>query len=205
MTSAPPPSPSPDAKPDAQPEDTVPHAPEGVGAVPESEILLEAQLVALEAALAEAEQAAAQAKDAQLRAAADFENTRRRLERDAQRTAQYATENLLKELLAVADSVELGLKAARKPDAEVAALTEGMEITQRQVNSFLEKQGVTALDPAGQPFNPDEQQAMSMIESADVPPNHVLAVMQQGYRLHDRLLRPAMVIVAKAPAQAAEN
>ena len=200
MTSAPPPSPSPDA----QPEDTVPHAPEGAGAVPESEIPLEAQLVALEAALAEAEQAAAQAKDAQLRAAADFENTRRRLERDAQRTAQYATENLLKELLAVADSVELGLKAARKPDAEVAALTEGMEITQRQVNSFLEKQGVTALDPAGQPFNPDEQ-AMSMIESADVPPNHVLAVMQQGYRLHDRLLRPAMVIVAKAPAQAAEN
>lgn len=199
MTSAQPPSSSPDVDPD-----TVPGTPEEAGAMPETDIPLEAQIVALEAALAEAEQAAVQAKDAQLRAAADFENTRRRLERDAQRTAQYATENLLRELLAVADSVELGLKAARKPDAEVAALTEGMDLTQRQVTSFLEKQGVTALDPAGQPFNPDEQQAMSMIESADVAPNHVLAVMQKGYRLHDRLLRPAMVIVAKAPAAPTE-
>lgn len=200
MTSTKPPSASPDADPDVGL-----HAAEDAGATTEAEIPLEAQLVALESALAEAEQAAAQAKDAQLRAAADFENTRRRLERDAQRTAQYATENLLKELLAVADSVELGLKAALKPDAEVAKLTEGMELTQRQVTSFLEKQGVTAVDPAGQPFNPDEQQAMSMIESVDVAPNHVLAVMQKGYRLHDRLLRPAMVIVAKAPPEADKN
>ncbi|WP_029891160.1 nucleotide exchange factor GrpE [Polycyclovorans algicola] len=200
MTSTKPPSASPDADPDVGP-----HAAEDAGVTTEAEIPLEAQLVALESALAEAEQAAAQAKDAQLRAAADFENTRRRLERDAQRTAQYATENLLKELLAVADSVELGLKAALKPDAEVAKLTEGMELTQRQVTSFLEKQGVTAVDPAGQPFNPDEQQAMSMIESVDVAPNHVLAVMQKGYRLHDRLLRPAMVIVAKAPPEADKN
>jgi molecular chaperone GrpE len=201
MTSAQPTSSSPDVDPDTVPGTGTP---EEAGAMPETDIPLEAQIVALEAALAEAEQAVVQAKDAQLRAAADFENTRRRLERDAQRTAQYATENLLKELLAVADSVELGLKAARKPDAEVAALTEGMDLTQRQVTSFLEKQGVTALDPAGQPFNPDEQQAMSMIESADVAPNHVLAVMQKGYRLHDRLLRPAMVIVAKAPAAPTE-
>ena len=191
----------PPTHPDADPDATLHHgdAADGSGAAPEGDLSPEEQIAALEAAVAEAEIAAANARDAQLRSAADFENTRRRLERDAQKTAQYATENLLKELLAVADSVELGLKAALKPDAEVAALTEGMELTQRQVTSFLEKQGVTVLDPAGAAFNPDEHQAMSMIESADVAPNHVLAVMQKGYRLHDRLLRPAMVIVAKAP------
>lgn len=164
------------------------------------DMTLAAKVVALEDALAAAERQAETAREAQLRAAAELENTRRRLERDAQKTAQFAAEGLLRSLLEVADSVELGLKAARKPDAEAAALVEGMELTQRQITSFFEKQGVQPIDPAGQPFNPDQHQAMSMIESDDAPPNHVLAVMQKGYALHDRLLRPAMVVVAKAPA-----
>lgn len=189
----------PDAEtPDGVPSDAKPDA----DSITE-DLSLAAKVVALEDALAAAEQQADAAREAQLRAAAELENTRRRLERDAQKTAQFAAEGLLKALLAVADSVELGIKAARKPDAEVATLVEGMELTERQIATFLEKQGVHSIDPVGQPFNPDQHQAMSMIESADVAPNHVLAVMQKGYALHERLLRPAMVVVAKAPSAAA--
>lgn len=163
----------------------------------------EARVVALEQALAEAERTAQAAKEAQLRAAAELENTRRRLEREAQNSARFATESLLRELLAVADSLELGLKAADKPEAEVKSLADGMRLTQRQLAAVLEKQGVTPIDPQGEAFNPDLHQAMSLVESLDVAPQHVLAVMQKGYRFHERLLRPAMVVVAKAPSSPA--
>lgn len=150
--------------------------------------------------IAELEAELATARDQQLRALADLDNTRRRLERDAQATARYAAENVLRELLGICDSLELGLKAAQAGEGPAQALVEGMELTHRQLQALLEKQGVRAVDPVGEPFNPDAHQAMSMVESAEVPPNHVLSVMQKGYRLHDRLLRPAMVMVAKAPA-----
>lgn len=158
------------------------------------------ELAALKLQLADAEARAAAAKDAQLRAAADMENTRRRLEREAGTSLKYAAEKLLGELLAVADSLELGLKAAGGAEGPAQALAEGMQLTYRQLMSVLEKNGVKQLDPQGQPFNPDFHQAMSMVESADVPANHVLSVMQKGYQLHERLLRPAMVVVARAPA-----
>lgn len=159
-----------------------------------------AEIAALTAQLADAEARAAAARDTQLRVAADMENTRRRLERDAASTLKYASERLLSDLLAIADSLELGLKAAEAPEAQVKALAEGMQLTHRQIMAFFEKNGVKQLDPKGEPFNPDAHQAMSMIESTEVAPNHVLMVMQKGYKLHDRLLRPAMVMVAKAPA-----
>lgn len=159
-----------------------------------------AEIAALTAQLADAEARAAAARDTQLRVAADMENTRRRLERDAASTLKYASERLLGDLLAIADSLELGLKAAEAPEAQVKALAEGMQLTHRQIMAFFEKNGVKQLDPKGEPFNPDAHQAMSMIESTEVAPNHVLMVMQKGYKLHDRLLRPAMVMVAKAPA-----
>lgn len=158
------------------------------------------ELALLRAQLADAEARVEAAKDAQLRAAADLENTRRRLERDAASSLKYAAEKLLAELLAVADSLELGLKAAENADAATQAMAEGMNLTYRQLMSVLEKNGVKQIDPVGSPFNPDFHQAMSMAESADVPANHVLSVMQKGYSLHERLLRPAMVIVARAPA-----
>lgn len=161
------------------------------------------RIAELEQALAEAEARATQARDAQLRAAADLENTRRRLEREAQTSARFAAEGLLRELLSVVDSLELGIKAAERPEAQVQALVDGMTLTHKQFDALLEKQGVTVVDPAGQAFDPEVHQAMSMIESADVPPNHVLSVMQKGYQLHGRLLRPAMVVVAKAPADGA--
>lgn len=157
------------------------------------------ELEALRARLADAETRAGAAKDAQLRAIADLENTRRRLEREASNNLKYAAEKLLGELLAVADSLELGLKAAEGADTSAKALGEGMQLTYRQLMSVLEKNGVRQIDPLGQPFNPDFHQAMSMAPSAEVPANHVLSVMQKGYSLHERLLRPAMVVVARAP------
>ena len=158
------------------------------------------ELASLRAQLVEAEAKAATARDAQLRTAAEAENTRRRLERDADASRKYASEKLLGDLLAIADSLELGLKASEAPEAQVKALAEGMQLTHRQLMAFLEKNGVRAVDPLGEAFNPDAHQAMTMVETADTPANHVMAVMQKGYKLHERLLRPAMVVVAKAPA-----
>lgn len=169
---------------------------------PEGPVGPEAEIAALKALLIEAEAKATAARDAQLRAAAEAENTRRRLERDADATRKYASEKLLSDLLAITDSLELGIKASESPEAQVKALAEGMQLTYRQLMAFMEKNGVRAVDPVGEAFNPDAHQAMTMVESADVAPNHVMAVMQKGYKLHERLLRPAMVVVAKAPAQA---
>ena len=168
---------------------------------PEGPVGPEAEIAALKELLLEAEAKAAAARDAQLRAAAEAENTRRRLERDADAARKYASEKLLGDLLAITDSLELGIKASEAPDAQPQALAEGMQLTYRQLMAFLEKNSVRAVDPLGEAFNPDAHQAMAMVESADVLPNHVMSVMQKGYKLHERLLRPAMVVVAKAPAQ----
>ena len=153
--------------------------------------------------LAEAEAKAVAARDAQLRAVADLDNVRKRAEREISNASKYSAEKLLGELLGVADSLDLGLVAAAKPEAQVSALVEGMKLTQKQVLSLLEKNGVKQVDPKGQPFNPELHEAVTMIPSADLPPNHVVEVMQKGYRLHDRLLRPAMVVVSKAPPEGA--
>lgn len=158
-----------------------------------------AEIEALKAQLADAEQREAAAKDTQLRALAELDNARRRVERELANGLRYASEKILGELLLVCDSLELGLKAAEGADAQVKALTDGMQLTYRQLMALLEKNGVRPVDPTGEPFNPDAHQAMTMAATAEVPPNHVLSVMQKGYRLHDRLLRPAMVVVAKAP------
>jgi molecular chaperone GrpE len=155
-----------------------------------------AEIAALRAKLAEAEKAA---QEARVRAAAEFDNVRKRLEREADTSKKYGAERLLGELLGVSDSLELGLKAAQAPEASARSIGEGMALTHKQLHAFFEKHGVTVVDPAGQPFNPELHEAVSMVPSAEVPPNHVLSVMQKGYRLHERLLRPAMVMVAKAP------
>jgi molecular chaperone GrpE len=155
-----------------------------------------AEIATLRAKLAEAEKAA---QEARVRAAAEFDNVRKRLEREAETSKKYGAEKLLGELLGVSDSLELGLKAAQAPEASAQSIGEGVALTHKQLHAFFEKNGVTVVDPAGQPFNPELHEAVSMVPSAEVPPNHVLSVMQKGYRLHERLLRPAMVMVAKAP------
>jgi molecular chaperone GrpE len=135
-----------------------------------------------------------------LRAVAELDNVRKRAEREIGTANRYGAERVLADLLAVADSLELGLKAAGEGGPAVKAIADGLALTFRQLQAFFEKHGVKVLDPLGQPFNPDLHEAVSALESASVAPNHVMAVMQKGYRLHERLLRPAMVTVARAPA-----
>jgi len=154
----------------------------------------------LEALLAEAQAQAAAAKDQQLRAVAELDNVRKRAEREIATGIKYGSDRLLGDLLAVCDSLDLGAKAAAAPEATAKSIAEGLALTQKQFAAFLEKHGVKVVDPAGQAFNPDHHEAVAAIESSTVAPNHVIEVMQKGYRLHERLLRPAMVVVAKAKA-----
>jgi molecular chaperone GrpE len=156
-------------------------------------------VAALNAQIEELRAQAQSAKEAQLRSLAELDNVRKRVEREIDQSRKFGAEKLLSELLGISDSVDLGIQAASAPDVQVKTIIEGLELTRRQLVAVLEKQGVSQVDPKGQPFNPDFHEAVSMVPSADVPPNHVLNVMQKGYKLHDRLLRPAMVIVARAP------
>jgi molecular chaperone GrpE len=160
------------------------------------------EIAALQARLAESEQKLAALKDQSLRAAAEAENVRKRSERELATGLKYASERVLADLLAITDSLELGLKAAEAPEASTGSIREGMGLTHKQLLAFFEKHGVRVLDPAGEAFNPELHEAVSAVESGQVPPNHVVSVMQKGYRIHDRLLRPAMVVVARAPSAA---
>ena len=128
-----------------------------------------------------------------LRDRADLENQRKRLERERDMARKFANERLLSDLLPVIDSLEAGLVAA----GDVTALRQGIELTLRQLLKVTADNGLVVVDPAGQPFNPDHHQAMSTVDSAEHPPGHVVQVYQKGWLLNDRLLRPALVVVAK--------
>lgn len=136
-----------------------------------------------------------------LRLQAELENGRRRAERDVENAHKYALDRFAQDLLPVRDSLELAL-AAIGPDSALDQLREGTELTLKMLTQAMEKYGIKEVNPVGQPFNPDLHQAMSMQESSEAAPNSVLAVMQKGYTLNDRLVRPALVVVAKAPASA---
>lgn len=136
-----------------------------------------------------------------LRANAELENTKRRARQDVENAHKYGVEKFVQELLPVKDSLEMGLAAASNSDNDsVASLKEGVELTLKMLDSALGKFSVQMLDPMGDAFDPALHQAMSMQESAEHEPNTVIAVMQKGYQLHDRLIRPAMVVVSKAAA-----
>jgi len=138
-----------------------------------------------------------------LRTRAELENARRRAERDVESAHKYALEKFASELLPVKDSLELGLNAVSEEsaagDERVAKLREGVELTLKMLGGVFEKFGISEVNPVGQPFDPQLHQAMSMQETTGQPPNSVVLVVQKGYLLNDRLLRPAMVMVAKAP------
>lgn len=151
-----------------------------------------------EARLQRAEEAATEFREQFLRTAAELENVRRRAARDVEGAHRFGVERLARELLAVVDSIEMGLEAARS-GGEAGAVAEGMDATLRLLMSILEKFGVTPVEAAGQPFDPEAHEAILTQPSAAAAPDTVLAVIQQGYRIHDRLLRPARVIVARAP------
>ncbi len=134
-----------------------------------------------------------------VRVQAELENSQRRAQRDIENAHKFGLEKFAQELLPVKDSLEMGLSAAEGSDHEVAdKLREGTELTLKMFTSALEKFGVKEINPVGEAFNPEWHQAMTMQESAEHEPNTVMAVMQKGYSLNDRLLRPAMVVVSKA-------
>jgi len=147
--------------------------------------------------LRRAEEVAEEQRNAYLRAAAELENVRKRAAREVENARQYGAEGLASELLPVLDSLELGLASADKADA--ATLVEGQRATLRLLLKALESAGISEIDPAGQSFDPERHEAMAMQPSADHEPDTVIAVVQKGYLLNGRLLRPARVLVARAP------
>jgi molecular chaperone GrpE len=145
--------------------------------------------------LRKAEDEAAELKDAWLRARADVENVRKQGANDVARAHKYAIEKFAEELLPVKDALEAALASA---SGGVEALEAGVELTLKQLAAAFEKSQIVDINPAGEKFDPHRHQAMAVIDS-DQPPNTVVQVFQKGYLLNDRVLRPAMVAVAKAP------
>lgn len=158
------------------------------------EIDVNARIEELEAQLAEA-------KEQVIRAAAEVQNTRRRAEQDVQKAHKFALEKFAGDLLAVVDSLERGLEVADATNETLRPMREGMQLTFKQLLDTLRRYNVERIDPHGQPFNPELHQAMSIQESTQAEPDSVLKVFQCGYSINDRLLRPAMVVVSKAPAE----
>lgn len=133
-----------------------------------------------------------------LRLQAEMENTRRRAERDVQAAHKFALEKFVNELLPVKDSLEMGEAAAVVENADVEKVREGIELTLKMMTDVMGKFGVAEVNPVGEPFNPDLHQAMSMQDAPNAKPNTVVTVYQKGYQLNERLVRPAMVVVASA-------
>jgi molecular chaperone GrpE len=149
-------------------------------------------------------------KDRLVRSMAEMENLRKRTAREIVDSRQYAVTSFARDMLTVADNLKRAIAAVpaelRSGDNKaVTAFLEGVEVTERGLEQTLEKHGVRTIDAKGEKFNPDFHQAMYEVESADVPPGSVAEVVQTGYKIGERVLRPAMVAVAKAPANAAET
>ena len=155
------------------------------------------EVAQLKEALAAAEARAEQAQSQYLRTLAEMDNVRKRAARDIEQAHKYALERFAGELVGVKDSLELGLAASEA--ADVKALQTGTQATLQLLTRAFEKAGLQEIVPAGQPFNPEFHEAMAMQPSTEQPPNTVLQVVQKGYLLNGRLLRPARVIVAREP------
>ena len=151
---------------------------------------------ALQAKLAEAEAKAEENWDQLVRSRAEMDNLRRRTERDLVNAHKFALEKFAQELLPVIDSMEMGVAAATDENADVSKLREGTEMTLKMFETAIEKFGIKGVHPHGETFNPDHHQAMTMIDSPAHEPNTIIDVMQKGYLLNERLVRPAMVVVA---------
>ncbi|MCF4994236.1 nucleotide exchange factor GrpE [Pseudomonas syringae] len=146
------------------------------------------------------EEQLAAAQDQSLRVAADLQNVRRRADQDVEKAHKFALEKFASDLLPIVDSLERGLELSNPDDESIRPMREGIELTLKMFHDTLKRYQLEAIDPHGEPFNAVQHQAMAMQESADVEPNSVLKVFQKGYQLNGRLLRPAMVVVSKAPS-----
>jgi len=152
----------------------------------------------LQKQLKQAQKKAEQNWDKAVRSQAEMENLKRRTQKDLENAHKYGLEKFAKELLSVIDSLEFGIQASTSDLPEVVALREGSELTIKQFENVFAKFNIEALEPIGQTFNPELHQAMTMQPSADVEPNTVINVLQKGYILNGRLIRPAMVVVSQA-------
>lgn len=142
----------------------------------------------------------AEEKERFLRLQAEFENFRRRTLKEKQESLQYGQQNLVKDLLSPVDNLERALgHVEQNADADLQSVLQGVELVRREFLAALGKHGVKSVDPAGQAFDPAYHEAMGQVASSDVAPNGVVQVLQKGYMLQDRMLRPARVLVARAP------
>tara|TARA_R110000868_G_scaffold30360_11_gene112536 strand:- start:173 stop:793 length:621 start_codon:yes stop_codon:yes gene_type:complete len=157
------------------------------------------RIAELEAALAASEAKFTEQKDSVMRAIADADNVRKRAEGEIDKARKFALERFAGELLPVADNLERAIQVADPANEAIKGVVEGVELTLKSFVNTIEKFGLKVIDPQGQPFNPEQHQAMGMQENAELPPNTVMAVMQKGYEINGRLLRPAMVMVTRAP------
>nr|WP_299245334.1 nucleotide exchange factor GrpE [uncultured Halomonas sp.] len=192
-----------DAEPQVEPiEGQLDDAEAGEEALAKDEALFNAEAIedpeadVLAARVEELEQALGEAKDQALRAAAESQNVRRRAEQDVEKARKFALERFVKELLPVVDSLEKALEAMN--DGASEAHREGVSMTLKLQLDVLAKFGVEAIDPQDEPFDPQYHEAMTMVPSGDVEPNTVMDVIQKGYMLNGRLIRPAMVVVSKS-------
>ena len=163
----------------------------------EGEEPIEASTESADAAPHDLEAELAAAQDAALRAQADAMNVQRRSEQEIDKARKFALERFCGDLLGVVDNLERAMESSSDAGGD-AALIEGIELTHKGFMDVLTKYGVVPVDPMGEPYDPETAQAMSMVEQPDAEPNTVVAVMQRGYTLNGRLLRPAMVMVSKA-------
>jgi len=166
---------------------------------------LSVRIAELETALAVAKEEAANQKDKALRIAAEAENVRRRSMQEVEKATNFALEKFAGELLEVIDNLERAIQVIDPNDEAIKAVAEGVQITYKGFLNTINKFGLEAVDPQDAPFDPQLHQAMSMQENSEVAPNTVLHVMQKGYLLNGRLLRPAMVMVARAPTEGVDT
>ncbi len=156
------------------------------------------ELSLMEKALTKAEEELVTHRDAMLRMQAEMENLRKRLIRDLEKSRKLALERVMRDILQVRDSLELGLEA----DSELTSaeqLREGQALTFRMLNKVLQDHDMELIDPVGEAFNPEFHQAMTVMPSEELEENSVVEVLQKGFKLHDRLIRPAMVVVSRKP------
>lgn len=166
-------------------------------AIDAAQATIDTDIAALQSELDAMRDEMAQMKEHSLRALADAQNIKRRAEIDVDNARKYGAEKIITELLPVVDNLERALQAADAEIEGIKPVLEGVELTLKGFVEALSKSNVEVVDPHGEPFNPELHQAMTMIEQPEMEPNSVVAVMQKGYRLNGRLLRPAMVVVSK--------
>lgn len=180
-------------------EDSLPEQPEAAaeeaGSTEESMDPIER----LESELQAARLEAVEAKQDMLRMQADMENLRKRLVREHEKSRRRTLERFMGDLLPVRDSLERGLEAANDPAATVEALTEGKQLIMKMLNKVMGDHGLQVIDPVGEAFDPEKHEAMTMLTSDQHEENTIIDVIEKGYQLHDRLIRPAKVVVSRKP------